>query len=210
MDDGLDFTVDVRDAYDDIAVAYTAERSTDDTDGELVARFLDELSADARVLDAGCGAGEPVMDVLGEHAVEIGLDFSRGQLSLAREHLPDGAFVQGEMSRLPFDAGVFDGIVAFYSVIHVPRERHAALFEEFHRVSRSGAPLLCTVGETDWTGHTTDWLGTDTAMQWDIPGLERTRRLLREAGFVVEGVDRVLDDVTDGEASAKPFVWARA
>jgi len=209
MDEGTPFTERVRDGYDRIATEYLGERSTDDTDVPLVERFCEELQAGGDVLDAGCGAGEPVMELLAETCSVTGLDVSHEQLLLAVDRLSSPRLVQADMTRLPFEANTFDGITAFYSVIHVPRTRHEHLFAEFHRVCRPDGLLLCTVGETDWDGHTDDWMGMGAAMHWDMPGLDRTRQLLRDAGFVVEDVDRVADNVAEDEG-VKPFVWARA
>ncbi|QGN07558.1 class I SAM-dependent methyltransferase [Halorhabdus sp. CBA1104] len=209
MDDQRDLTARVRDGYDRIAAEYDEQRSTDDTDVSLVERFRDALGANAAVLDAGCGTGTPVTALLAEECTVTGLDLSREQLSLATDRLPAHSFVEGEMTRLPFAEDSFDGLTSFYAVIHVPRERHEDAFSEFHRVCRPGAPVLCTVGDTDWAGHNEDWMGMGGPMYWDIPGLDRTRKLLDDAGFSVEGVDRVMDDVAD-EPAKKPFVWARA
>ncbi|WP_181685921.1 class I SAM-dependent methyltransferase [Halorhabdus salina] len=209
MADQRDLTARVREGYDRIAAEYDEHRSTDDTDVPLVERFCDGLGPNADVLDAGCGAGMPVTELLAEGHTVTGLDLSREQLSLATGRLPGQSFVEGEMTRLPFDDDSFDGLTSFYAVIHVPRERHEDVFAEFHRVCRPGATLLCTVGDADWTGHNEDWMGMGEAMYWDIPGLDRARELLENAGFSVERVDYVMDDVADDPAR-KPFVWARA
>ncbi|MCU4719363.1 class I SAM-dependent methyltransferase [Halapricum hydrolyticum] len=207
---GEDLSRAVREAYDEIAEEYDDHRTSDDTDVPVLEAFIERLGPDAHVLDAGCGAGVPVTTALAEHATVTGLDFSRAQLSLAGNRLPGTAFVRGDMARLPFERDTFDGLVAFYSVIHVPKERHATLFEEFHRVCRSGAPVVLTVGHTDWVGRNDDWMGMGAEMRWDIPGIERTKRLMRASGFTVEGTETVADTVAEDADAAKPFVWAHA
>jgi SAM-dependent methyltransferase len=210
----------VRDAYDAIAETYDEQRDDEPPETVLLDAFLDRLPADPRVLDAGCGGGGPITCRLAARATVAGLDFSRSQLDLATGRLPETAFLQGDLTALPFRDGAFDGLVSAYAVIHVPWEEHATVFEEFHRVLRPSAPLLVSVGSDDWEGSTDDWLGGGAEMHWSQPGPDRTTALLREAGFTVEDAYAVPDtlaeddDVEDLDASddvgEKVFVWATA
>ena len=210
----------VRDAYDAIAETYDEQRDDEPPETVLLDSFLDRLPADPRILDAGCGGGGPITGRLAARATVAGLDFSRSQLDLARGRLPETAFVQGDLTALPFRDDAFDGLVSAYAVIHVPWDEHATVFEEFHRVLRPSAPLLVSVGSDDWEGSTDDWLGGGAEMHWSQPGPDRTTGLLREAGFTVEDTYAVPDtlaeddDVEDLDASddvgEKVFVWATA
>jgi ubiquinone/menaquinone biosynthesis C-methylase UbiE len=188
---------DVRDAYDAIAAGYDEHRSNDPGELEAVATFADDLGPDAHVLDAGCGAAEPVTTYLDARVRTTGLDFSRGQLALAADRVAEAGLVQGDMTSLPFPDGTFDGMVSMFAVIHIPREEHARVFAEFARVLRPGSPALVTVGSEDWRGENTDWMGLGREMQWDIPGVERARELLAEVGFDIEDVSVYEDDVSE-------------
>lgn len=192
---------DIRDAYDDIAEGYDDNRSDDPGELEAVKTFAADLAPDAHVLDAGCGAADPVTTYLDARVRTTGLDFSRGQLALAADRVQDAALVQGDMTSLPFPDDTFDGMVSMFAVIHVPSEEHARVFEEFGRVLRPGSPALVTVGSEDWRGENADWMGLGREMQWDIPGLERARDLLAEVGFAVEDVSVYEDDVSEAEGS---------
>lgn len=48
-------------------------------------QLLDSLPAESRVLDAGCGSGQPALSRLSESTTAIGVDFSREQLLLAAD-----------------------------------------------------------------------------------------------------------------------------
>jgi SAM-dependent methyltransferase len=210
----------VRNAYDEIAETYDAQRDDDPPEIGLLDSFLDRLPDDPRVLDAGCGSGEPVTRRLAAGATVAGLDFSGSQLDLAADRLPETAFVRGDLTALPFRADAFDGLVSAYAVIHVPRDEHGTVFEEFHRVLRPSAPLLVSVGSDDWEGSTDDWLGGGAEMHWSQPGPDRTAGLLRAAGFTVERTHAVADTLADDETESDPddgddegekvFVWATA
>jgi len=189
----------VRRSYDALAEAYAAARGENTPALEALDRFRDALSEPKRVLDAGCGGGA----FLGRLPPgTVGLDLSREQLRLvAREH-PDAGLVQGDMTSLPFAVDAFDGVLAYWSLIHVPLAEHPATIAEFARVLRPGGRLLLSEGTDRWVGENPDWLGGDVGMAWEIAGEEATREQLRAAGFTVErtiGVPEALDDADGGE-----------
>lgn len=212
----------VRRAYDALDREYVDQREDSFAERQVLEEFVYETSVgvadrntatggDGRphVLDAGCGAGDPVAAFLADRVRVTGLDFSRSQLRLASDRTPGAALVQGDLTALPFSDGVFDGLCAVYSVIHVPSEHHERCFAEFHRVCRPDAPVVVTVGATDWTGSQDDWLGSGVEMHWDIPGVERATSLLEDAGFDVSGHELVTDPVAE-EDGEQAFVRARA
>jgi len=132
----------------------TPRTGTKTVTGEKSSRFLDGVSESARVLDAGCGQGTPVLRDLDSAATAVGTDISRSQLELAAENVPDVALAQGDMVGLPFRNGSFDAVTAYHSLIHVPREQHQEAVDEFARVLADGGRLLCSEGPDEWSGRT--------------------------------------------------------
>src|SRR5262249_56436165 len=66
---------------------------------------------------------------------------------------PGLTFRAANMSRLPAGAGSLAGIVAFYSIIHLPRPRIPVALAEFRRVLAPGGALLAAMhGGTGETG----------------------------------------------------------
>lgn len=201
----------VKHGYDELSAAYDREGGSlrwSDLRADLVA----DLPADARLLDAGCGTGKPVLTGLDDLELVdlddlelVGLDVSRSQLGLARGRV-ERPLVQGDMTRLPFRAAAFDAVTAFHSVIHVPIEEHAACYREFARVLRPGGQLVVTVGEDAWVGENDDWLDTGVRMAWSFPDLEESREFLREAGFEVVAEYAVHAEMDD---YAWPFLRCR-
>lgn len=189
----------VRDGYDALVEEYAAQRTDDSDDVEALASFLDALPEDARLLDAGCGQGTPVLASL-EAITGVGLDIAQGQLVRASENAPAAALVQGDMTRLPFAPDTFDAVTALWSVIHVPEGDHGTVFAEFERVLRPGGRLLLTEGTSEWRGTNPDWLGGGAAMQWHIAGPDRTREQLRGAGFEI-ATEQVIGGSLDEDAT---------
>jgi 2-polyprenyl-3-methyl-5-hydroxy-6-metoxy-1,4-benzoquinol methylase len=78
----------VRRGYDEIADRYLAARATGG-DLALLPELVALLSDGDAVLDAGCGAGVPVMTQLVAADLEVvGIDLSSAQVRLARSHTP--------------------------------------------------------------------------------------------------------------------------
>lgn len=183
----------VRDGYDAMAQRYDEERAAD-TENEALQLLRESLADEPRLLDLGCGAGRGPLEQFCA-AEAVGLDFSEGQLRLARER-SDAAFVAGDMTALPFSAERFEAVTAFYSVIHLPLDAHASCYEEVARVLEPGGTFLFSIGD-DWAGENPDWLGSGETMAWSFPPLSETEALLEDAGLVVEerlGVRSELDD----------------
>jgi SAM-dependent methyltransferase len=169
----------VRNGYDAVAESYLADRPRDAGDLPALEEITALVPAGGRVLDLGCGAGVPVT----EHLLELGytaagLDLSMTQLLLARESLA-GSWTQGDMTALPFGAGSFDGVVAYYSIIHVPREEHPAIVREIRRVLVPDGRALLVLGARDLPAdHDEDsWFGVPMFWSHTTPG--RTSSCLR-------------------------------
>lgn len=200
----------VRRAYDELAETYAAERGRD-VDAAAAARldrFAEQLPEAARLLDAGCGQGTPVLAALSGEVGVVGLDFSGEQLRLARSNAPLAALACGDMTALPFREESFDAVTALHSLIHVPLDEHSTVLDEFARVLAPGGLLLLTEGETAWVGENPDWLDTGVTMRWEIAGREATRDQLGRAGFEVLEQWSTRDELADDDSS-KPFFLAR-
>lgn len=112
-----------------------------------------------------------------------GVDVSSGMLKLARSHVPGANFVKMDMRQLGFAAGSFDGVCAFYSLFHVPREEHPQVLTGFNRLLGQNGILLFCSGTGAWE-DIEDFHGTD--MFWSHPDHETTRQMVIDAGFTLE------------------------
>jgi SAM-dependent methyltransferase len=181
--------------YDAIAGAYADASLEFRTPDTYYRRFLDDcvarLPEGGRVLDLGCGAGIVANDIAGRARV-VGVDLSREQLRLARERVPSASFVLADISRFEVRDATLDAVAAFWSIIHVRRERHAELYARIRSWLRPGGFLFGTLG----SGDNPDELNEDffgTPMTWSHFDDETNRRLLVEAGFDLELADVVED-----------------
>ncbi|MFB6140123.1 MAG: class I SAM-dependent methyltransferase [Halosimplex sp.] len=175
----------VRRGYDEFAETYAERNASTERERAILDEFLDSIADPNRLLDAGCGHGTDLLRRTSESKAVVGLDISRAQLGLAPERVPDARFVHGDMTTLPFDEGAFDAVVAYRSLIHVPRPDHQRVLEEFARVLRPGGGVLLSEAPVEFDRETDDWLDAGGEMTWSTSGAEATRRHLRAAGFTV-------------------------
>jgi 2-polyprenyl-3-methyl-5-hydroxy-6-metoxy-1,4-benzoquinol methylase len=195
----------VESGYDQMAEHYLA---TKDPEDPLALRALEDLASllpsEAAVLDLGCGAGVPVTRWLAHRGFAVtGVDVSAKQLELARTYVPDGTFLKADMTELVFGPESFDAVVAFHSIIHVPRTEHPALLESIHRWLEPGGALLATMTVTDYEGREEDWEGWGAPMVWSHYDRNANAAMLRDAGFEI----RYAEPRTGGGTGDETETW---
>ncbi len=189
----------VRNGYEAAAESYLADRPRHAGDVAALAELTSRLRADGSVLDLGCGAGVPVTQLLSGAGYDVvGLDLSMTQLRLASRRV-SAPLAQGDMTMLPFRSGAFDGVVAYYSIIHVPRGEHPTIAREIRRVLVPGGHALLVLGTHDLPADRDEdnWFGVP--MYWSHYDAETNLQLVSDAGLAVEWSDIVPDPMGHGE-----------
>jgi len=109
-------------------------------------RFLADMAKPRRVLDLGCGMGEPIAAYLISMGCRItGVDTSPELLGLARTRFPAQEWIESDMRGLDLERH-FDGILAFNSFFHLSEDDQRDMFPVFARHAAPGAALLFTSG----------------------------------------------------------------
>jgi SAM-dependent methyltransferase len=172
----------VRAGYELVAERYLAARDRSRNLRHLE-HFVSELEPGSRILDVGCGAGEPVDSFLTDHGCNvIGIDISPKQIELARKNVRGGLFEIRDMQDLAEGQFAVDGVVSFYAIFHTPRESHAETLKKLASFLPQGGRLLVTMGAGAWEGEE-EFYGEP--MRWSHFGAERNRQLVEAAGFEV-------------------------
>jgi SAM-dependent methyltransferase len=197
----------VGDGCDAIAEAYLAWGSR--VAGDPRERFVDDLAArlpdGARVLDLGCGAGVPSTRRLAERFDVVGVDVSERQIELARANVPGAAFVCADLTELRLDEGTFAAVTALYSVSHVPRAEHGALFGRIASWLAPGGLFLASLGSRDSPDWTGEWLGVP--MFFSSYDADTNRGLVEAAGLLPVLAEVVTMREPEGEVA---FLWLLA
>ncbi|WP_309102386.1 class I SAM-dependent methyltransferase [Microbacterium sp.] len=186
-------------AYDDRAKEYIALGSRidqmDSSDRGAVARWRDGTSG--VLLDAGCGPGHWTAFLHDGHRDVVGIDLSARLLARARAEYPHLSFAHGSFRHLPFAEESIGGILAWYSLIHLPPADVPGVLVEFARVLAPGGGLL--LGFFDGEAGESFEHAVAPAWFWSADALDA---LLRDAGFApVSGERR---DRGPGEMSRRP------
>ncbi len=193
----MDFKETVKAGYNAIADRYLEERTRDSEDVRLLDDLIPRLSATARVLDAGCGAGVPVAQILSQYFQVIGVDFSQTQIELARKYVPNVEFICQDMTKLDFPEHTFDAVCSYYAIIHVPRDEHQSLFSNFYRMLKPGGlALLCLGADNSLADIDEDFFGA--RMYWSHFDSDTYLKMLKDSGFSVIWSKRVADATCEG------------
>jgi len=193
----MDFKKTVREGYNAIADRYLAERTRDSEDIRLLGELMARLPANASVLDAGCGAGVPLSQMLSERFHVTGVDFSEAQIERAKKNVPNADFLCEDMTQLSFPDNTFDGITSYYAIIHIPRDEHRPLLANFHRMLKpGGCALLCLGAEHLIDDVDENYLGT--RMYWSHYDTETYLEMLNDCGFSILWSKRVADATCEG------------
>ena len=99
------------------------------------------LPAGARILDAGCGSGRTMQELV-DYGTVSGVELSESAAAVARAR-EVGEVVIGRLEELPWSAESFDLITCLDVIEHTPDDR--ATLTELRRVCRTGGHLLVTV-----------------------------------------------------------------
>ena len=173
----------VEEGYNKIALKYHSERNKFESIIEL-RQFTQLLTSGAKILDAGCGAGIPVTKYLVDEGFSVtGIDISEEMLSLAKKHVPKGEFLKADMSEMNFPVDSFDGIVSFYAIIHLPREKHTLLFKKFRKILKPGGLMLIGLGSSGEWEEIGEYFGAK--MFWSFYSAEQSLELVKDAGFEI-------------------------
>ncbi|WP_405148135.1 class I SAM-dependent methyltransferase [Sphaerisporangium sp. NBC_01403] len=184
---------DTRTSYDTVATSY-ADQVRDLLDQTPYERAVLALFADlvqttggGPVADVGCGSGR-ITAYLRELGVDtFGIDLSPAMIEVARRDHPSLRFEVGSMTGLDLADASMAGLVAWYSLIHVPDDEIGSVFTHFRRVLRPGGPLLLSFHVGDESRLKTQGYGGHPMKVYihrRQPG--QVAAWLNDAGFTVE------------------------
>lgn len=188
-------------SWDDWAGAVPDLRAT------YLERLEARLSPGSDVLELGCGTGEPVAARLAPTHDYLGVDSSPRMVELAQHNVAGGRFHVAEMTAFDLPENSLDAVVAFYSIIHVPRDNHPGLFSRIRSWLRPGGYFLGCLTSGDLPqGWEDNWLGR-VPMYWSGFDADTNRSLLREAGFRLDHAEVRTQMEEDTEVR---FLWVEA
>jgi SAM-dependent methyltransferase len=204
----------IESSYDHIAPTYLSWISLTSSPREsYVHKLLSLLSPTTtkpKILELGCGAGLPCTKILSEHGAKVTAnDISAVQLEMAAKNVPSATFIHSDMMSLNFPPSAFDAVVAFYSIIHLPREEQVVLMKRIHSWTKPYGYFLANFGtRDDPESEKENWLGG--RMWWSGFDVEGNLGMIEGAGWTVmekEVLEQEERMEESDESRMVPFLW---
>ncbi|MFI6866732.1 class I SAM-dependent DNA methyltransferase [Nocardia sp. NPDC050406] len=170
--------------------------------------IAERLGVGARVLDVGCGNGVPTACQLVDAGIQVvGIDISPAMISAAATAVPEAALHVCDV--LEFTGTGFDGAVAFFSLLMLPRSGIRQALSVLYEAIEPGGYLVISMVEADLDDATVTFLDTDVR----VSGYHRDDlyRVVEQAGFAVLETRVVLyrPAPTQAEPETHLYVYAQ-
>ena len=132
--------------YERNAHAFDAARRGNFVEKPWLDRFLLGVAKNGRILDLGCGSGEPIDRYLIDrgHAL-TGVDLSETMVGLARTRFARHHWLKGDMRSVSIE-GPFHGVLAWDSLFHLPHADQAVVITHAAAWLAPGGMLLFNTG----------------------------------------------------------------
>lgn len=173
-------------AYEKLGTTYLDYRRT--LKSEPYIRALTKyIPKKARVLDVGCGAGEPVDDLLVKWGYEVeGIDLSPSLITHARRAVPEASFNVKDMQDLSMAEYRVDAIVCLYALFHISRALHKKMIKIFATYLPVGGAMLISMGDRAFEGNHKMYGVESFSSQY---GSERNKEIIESVGFKIVETD---------------------
>jgi SAM-dependent methyltransferase len=156
-----------------------------------VDKLLEGCAPQAKVLDLGCGTGNPIAKHIVERGFRVvGVDQSKKLLEIAKTVVPESELIHADMVEIQF-AEKFAAAIAWDSIFHIKRQHHSTIYRKLADSLESGGRLLLSVGgsgaepdDSDAKGITSEMFGH--AFFYDAYAPKIARKLLEAEGFKIE------------------------
>lgn len=177
----------VRRGYEkgDYEGVYRGRQSLNDFEIGFFEELRSNLPAQSSVLDLGSGPGVPYDLYLVQQGFSVtGIELSSKHLKKAKKSVPEAEYILGDFLNHPFAPLHYDGVIALYSLFHIPRERHQELLVKIHALLKPREYLLITVGTEDVPYKEREsFCGAE--MAWSFFDAETNMQMIVESGFTI-------------------------
>jgi len=148
--------------------------------------FLQYMKPESLILDTGCGAGNNSVFLSNFGHNIIGIDLSDNMLSIAKTKQSDAVFKKMDMCELDFPRNYFDGVIASYSVCHLPKNKVLKFLQSVYDVSKTKAYFFIEtyIGKSEEI-TITEPLNSELTIDFNIMSEQEINRLLKSAGFKI-------------------------
>jgi SAM-dependent methyltransferase len=171
--------------------------------------LAERLPAGAAVLDLGSGTGRPTAELLTAAGYAVtGYDVAPKMVEIARAQVPEARFEVGDLRELSFEAGTWDAITAFFSMLQLPRADQEAVIGRLAGWLKPGGLLVLATVPADVDGVDIVFMGHPVrASSFTAEALAEK---LRAAGLEIVREEQAQFVPDHPEAGPEPHVFFTA
>ena len=137
----------VKKPYDQIAKVYNRKHFDEKAFDPIINEFAKLLKPGAKVLDLGCGPGGETKKLL-QHGFDVtSIDISPKMLSLAKKNVPNGRFLEMDITKMTFPKKTFDAVWTARTLIHLPSSKLDKVLASLNTILIDQGPVCVIVIE---------------------------------------------------------------
>jgi 2-polyprenyl-3-methyl-5-hydroxy-6-metoxy-1,4-benzoquinol methylase len=138
-----------KNSYNKIAMKWNEYREKTNVE-KIIIEFVSKIKPKGTVLDIGCGTGFPIAKYLSDHDFPVtGIDISENQIKIAKgQKIRNAKFYVCDFFNFE-PTEKYDGVIAFDSFFHFPKERQKEIYSKVSGWMKTGAYLLFTHGKKE-------------------------------------------------------------
>lgn len=172
-------------AFDAIGERYDEAFPHKEGQEEHTRRLIDRLPPGGHVLDLGSGTGLPTARRLVRAGARVtGFEISPRMIELARANVPEAEFVRADIMDLDPDERRYDAIVAFFSLLCLPKAQIPAALGRICAALVPGGVLCLSMVEAEADDTPIPFVGEQVRVTGH--GREELRTVVEEAGLAIE------------------------
>lgn len=169
--------------YNEISDSYAAKfkKPSDNIDD-----FLKLVKKGGTVLDVGCGPGVDTNYIISKGYSATGVDLSEKMIKIARKKNPRAIFKKSDMRKLDFKPNSFDGILASFSLIHIPKKDIKKTVSSFYKFLKPEGIIYIGIQEgKSQEIFLTEPLKPNEKVFLNIISAEEIEKVLTKTGFII-------------------------
>lgn len=152
---------------------------------EVFDKVISLLSPESDILDLGCGNGYPYDYYFSsKHFYLTGIDFCENNIKNAKINNPKGTYICSDIENYMFREK-YDCIMALFSILHIPRERHKKIFKKIYDNLKNNGIFLITLRDEDVGDIKYRESFCEKEMYWSYYDYNFYINMLKEIGFKV-------------------------
>jgi SAM-dependent methyltransferase len=194
--------------FDKIVDRYQETHGCNPQQVAMIDRIAASLAPGADVLDLGSGSGVPTAARFAGQGMRVtGVDVAENMVAAARRQVPGADFQQADFRSLTFDAGRFDAITAFFSLLMLSKAEIADILPRIKQWLRPGGIFALSMVDFDGDEVPVDFLGISFRASGYTPN--DLKELLEYSGFRSVTTERSVFQPDGQEPERQIFVLCR-